>query len=147
MGIIDFFGGLFIGVVLMLFILLMFILIGIGQRKFPTSKRFKKILWSISSIFVLLTPFIIPIKVIEKSQFEMLTFGFPLGFVQQYTNHEIVSREFPFMTTLINPWGHSITSNLNIRVDLFITSLAIVYVLLYLIAYATKRLRLVKGNG
>jgi hypothetical protein len=74
MGIIDFFGGLFIGVVLFLIMFFAFILIGSLQRKLPTSTRFKKILRSISFVFVLLTPFIVPIRVGEKSQFEILDF-------------------------------------------------------------------------
>jgi hypothetical protein len=147
MGIIDFFGGLFIGVVLFLMMFFAFILIGSLQRKFPTSTRFKKILRSISSVFVLLTPFIVPIRVSEKSQFEMINFGFPFAFVEQHTNNVVMSRDFPFFTTLANPWGHSIMSNLNIRIDLFIFSVLSVYFILYMIVYLVKNLRLIKGNG
>jgi hypothetical protein len=147
MGIIDFFGGLFIGVALFLMMFFAFILIGSLQRKFPTSTRFKKILRSISSVFVLLTPFIVPIRVSEKSQFEMINFGFPFAFVEQHTNNVVMSRDFPFFTTLANPWGHSIMSNLNIRIDLFIFSVLSVYFILYMIVYLVKNLRLIKGNG
>jgi hypothetical protein len=146
MGIIDFFGGLFIGVVLFLIMFFAFILIGSLQRKLPTSTRFKKILRSISFVFVLLTPFIVPIRVGEKSQFEMLNFGFPFAFVEQHTNSVVMNRDFPFFATLANPWGHSIMGNLNIRIDLFIFSVVSVYFILYMLVYLGKKLRLIKGN-
>lgn len=127
----------------------MVIILGASKvfKKMELSRATKKALWSVSFILTLLTPLIIPIRVIDKIHFERLTFGFPFGFVEQYTRPTLAGRDFPLITTLINPWGHSIAGNINIRVDLFIASVVSVYLILFVLANIVNKARSMKGNG
>ena len=134
-----------------IFILISVVVIILGAskvfKKMELSRATKKVLWSVSFILTLLTPVIIPIRVIDKIHFERLVFGFPFGFVEQYTRPTLAARDFPFTTTLVNPWGHSIAGNINIRVDLFIVSVVSTYLILFVLANIVNKVRSIKGNG
>lgn len=110
-------------------------------KKMNLTYTTKKMLWRVSFVLALLTPFIIPVRVIDKVHFEKLAFGFPFGFVVQYPGNAAVGREFPFITTLVNPWGHSIAGNLNIRVDLFIFSMISIYLILSVLVNIVNKAR------
>ena len=125
------------------------IIVGVSKvfRKMSLSRDAKKMLWRISFALALLTPLIIPIRVIDEVHFKKLAFGFPFGFIEQYARPAMAGRDFPFITTLINPWGHSIAGNLNIRIDLFILSVISIYLILFVLVNIANKVSWIKGNG
>ncbi|HYE08858.1 MAG TPA: hypothetical protein VEF53_01615 [Patescibacteria group bacterium] len=130
--------AIFGSVILISVIVLMLLIIRSVQRRYPLRVGIIRRLWGISFAFTTVIPLIIPIKVINQEQFEVLKFGLPFRFIEQHTlqTREMVS--FPFYTTFINPWGHSIAGNLNIRLDIYIFSVICVYLVIYTIAYMTN---------
>jgi len=119
-------------------IILTLLMIRSVQRRYPLRIDIIRKLWGISLAFTSVIPLIIPIKVINQEQFQVLKFGLPFRFIEQYTlqTPEIVS--YPFYMTFINPWGHSIAANLNIKLDTYIFSVICVYLVIYTIVYISN---------
>ncbi|MCX7710963.1 MAG: hypothetical protein N2484_14080 [Clostridia bacterium] len=119
-----------------LLILLIVIFVRVMGNRFGLEKKVVKALWSISFILVTISPFVVPMRVLSKDEFRTLKFGFPFRFIEQHTFVDIPDREFPFYVTLINPWGPSLSKNLNIELGSYALSYVFLYFALYLCAYA-----------
>lgn len=65
-------------------------------------------LWTffISLIIVLLSPFLIPVKVTSFSELKVLKFGFPFPFIEQTSNIIPAREDFPLRLTMQNPLEH-----------------------------------------
>lgn len=144
MAILDFLAILAMYTILILFVVFLLKVIGHIQNRFPLEHRVEKLLWKISIIFVLISPFIIPVKVANLEQFEVITFGFPIGFIHQYSQLSLLDRNFPFSITLINHYKHSLLGGLNFRIDLFIYSVLFTYLIIRIFSYISIKRGLIK---